>query len=251
MILPTAVALLFLAILLLYFSRRRSFLLVVLTILGVGLAGAEPLPRALLATLDSPFAELAPPEWGESNAIILLGSGTVRIGGKSFPDVIGYGRVTEAATAYRACVAGGHSCTIVASGGAPRGQAEAEADVMAETLIGLGVPESDIVRETRSRNTFENARFTRQALIDKSFERIFLITSGFHMRRSLLYFRHFGISAKPLPAFTLEPEKTWIPVAFNVALTDIALHEYVGMVRYRFYNAMGWNPDPIEPDMGV
>jgi hypothetical protein len=35
-----------------------------------------------------------------------------------------------------------------------------------------------------------------------------------------------------------------VPVGYNLALADFAVHEYTGIQRFRFYNAMGWNPKP-------
>jgi hypothetical protein len=36
-------------------------------------------------------------------------------------------------------------------------------------------------------------------------------------------------------------------MAYNFALTDFALHEWIGIARYHVYNALGWNPARIHP----
>jgi len=221
--------------------RRLSLALSVMAVAGLALAGTPWLPGDLLDRLRRPYAALPAPEWGGSNAIVVLGSGSVRIGDRSFLDAVGYGRMATAAMAYRTCKAEGHECKIIASGGAPRDQLRSEADVMSAALAALGIPSADIERETRSRNTFENARLTSALLKDAPFDRVFVVTSAFHMKRSLMMFEQFGVEATPIPAFELGPTGSSLPLGFNIVLFDIVLHEYAGLLQYHIYNAMGWN----------
>ncbi len=247
MILPASFVLLVVAILLLLANRRGFSIVVILTMLLVlWMSGTSPVPQRLLSELQQPFLDLPPPEWSDSNAIVVLGSGTVQIGTETNPTATGSGRIDTAVAIWRDCKAAGHDCNIVVSGGDPRGKGVAEADVFAETLQALGVPSDDILRDTKSRNTFENARLSRDLLTERKFDRIFLVTSGYHMRRSLLFFRHFGLSTRPVPAFMLETDPGWLPVAGNMTLADAVLHEILGMLQYRVYNAFGWYPPPID-----
>jgi len=101
------------------------------------------------------------------------------------------------------------------------------------------VKADDIILETASKNTWENARYSSQLLTGN--DRVYLVTSGMHMRRSILYFQHFGIDARPVRADYLSPARGWQPNAFNVLLTTAAMHEYIGVWRYYVYNALGWN----------
>ncbi len=244
-------SLLVIAIVLLVVGRRRfgGWLMVVCLVVLV-IAGTEFTPRIMLEALGAPFTEQPPPEWAASNAIILLGAGSIKIGKSVYPPAMAYGRTTKAAEAYRSCRVGPKLCIIVVSGGDPREQGIAEADLYAATLMKLGVRKSDIIVENKSRNTFENARFTARIVSEKGFDRYYLVTSGFHMRRSLLFFNHFGLDARPLPAFMAMPDKSWLPIAHNVLLTDVALYEYVGLLQYDIYNMMGWNPPPVQQKTG-
>ena len=248
MILPTLFVVLVLTIVLLLAGRRLvSALLMLAIVLVFGVTGTAPLPAWMLTSLQKPFLDLPPPVWADSNGIVLLGSGTVKLSREAGPGLGGYGRIERAVAAWRDCAAGGHDCTIIVSGGDPSNKGLSEADVFAGSLIALGVPQSDILREGASRNTFENARFTQRLLAERGFDRVFLVTSGFHMRRSLHYFRHFGVVAEPLPALVLQPQPGLLPRAVNVGLADAALHEYVGLLRYHVYNLLGWNPEAVEP----
>jgi uncharacterized SAM-binding protein YcdF (DUF218 family) len=90
--------------------------------------------------------------------------------------------------------------------------------------------------ENRSRDTWENAEFSAQILHDAGIRRIYLVTHSWHMRRSLLAFRHFGLDPVPVsvrPAYT--PPFAWrrfiiSPVAWVNSF--IAFHEWVGLAYY-------------------
>lgn len=60
-----------------------------------------------------------------------------------------------------------------------------EANQLKKTLVRWGVPESDIISESESRNTYENALFTKKKLNEIGYKKRFLlITSALHMRRA-------------------------------------------------------------------
>ena len=55
------------------------------------------------------------------------------------------------------------------------------------------------------------------------------------------YFAHFGIETTPVRADYGRVDVRPMPLSFNFLLTDVAIHEYVGIWRYYVYNALGWN----------
>ena len=83
-----------------------------------------------------------------------------------------------------------------------------EADFIAKNLVDLGIPPSDILIENRSRNTIENAAFSKK-LIDQLGgirSRAVLITSAFHIPRATETFEQAGIPIRPYPcAFSILP----------------------------------------------
>lgn len=85
---------------------------------------------------------------------------------------------------------------IVATGGVLYPNVESEAAVMARFLEGLGVPASQIKVEGKSRTTFENAEFTYRLIGPQS---ICLVTSAYHMPRSVRIFKSFGFKVTPVP----------------------------------------------------
>lgn len=82
-----------------------------------------------------------------------------------------------------------------------------EAEHMRQAALELGVPEEDIILENASLNTVENIRFALEALqqtlgLDR-LQRVLLVTTAYHMRRSLAIARQLfpaHIAVLPCPA---------------------------------------------------
>lgn len=204
-------------------------------------AGCGPLTAMLLGHLQAGFApDVA--QWGKRNAIILLGAGTVRSGaGAIEPSLFANGRILRAAELYRSCKATGADCKLEVSGGDAMKLQQAEADVYAVTLDRLGVPRADLILEARSMNTFQNAQFSKPLLVAYGADKVVLVSSAAHLKRALLYFAHFGIRGDAVRGDYVTARYDWLPDSGNLAYADLAIHEYIGVLRYHVYNAMGWN----------
>jgi len=228
--------------------RRCSRVLLVLAVAWVLVVGCGLLPGLLLTRLQSGFAADQPVAWGQRNAIVLLGAGTVRVAGTDQiePGLFAQARINKAAVLYHACEQTGHECLLEVSGGDARGLGQSEAEVYAGILRQLGVDDGDLLLESRSMNTWQNAQFSGPLLEAYGADRVLLVSSGFHLRRGMLYFSHFGIHATPVSADHLGAITTWMPLAWNFAMADVALHEYAGVARYHWYNLMGWNARAVE-----
>jgi uncharacterized SAM-binding protein YcdF (DUF218 family) len=199
----------------------------------------------LLGRLQSGFApDVA--QWGQRNAIILLGAGTVRSGaGAVEPSLYANGRILRAAELYRSCKATGADCKVEVSGGDAMKLRQAEADVYAITLDRLGIPRADLVLEARSMNTFQNAQFSKPLLMAYGADKVVLVSSAVHLKRAVLYFAHFGIRGEAVRGDYVTARYDWLPTSENLSFADFAIHEYIGVARYHFYNAMGWNAPKI------
>jgi uncharacterized SAM-binding protein YcdF (DUF218 family) len=67
-------------------------------------------------------------------------------------------------------------------------------------LLQLNVPDSAILIENNSKNTLENARFSKTVIEQKHLQPPYLlVTSAFHMRRSLMIFKNAGVAVIPYP----------------------------------------------------
>ncbi|MDQ0011593.1 uncharacterized SAM-binding protein YcdF (DUF218 family) [Luteibacter jiangsuensis] len=240
--------LILLAIGLVLLVRRRSCggaAVVVLSLAWLFFAGCGPLTGMLLGRLQAGFApDVA--QWGQRNAIILLGAGTVRSGaGAIEPSLYANGRILRAAELYRSCKATGADCKVEVSGGDAMKLRQAEADVYAITLERLGLPRTDLVLEARSMNTFQNAQFSKPLLMAYGADKVVLVSSAVHLKRAVLYFAHFGIRGEAVRGDYVTARYDWLPTSENLSFADFALHEYIGVARYHFYNAMGWNAPKI------
>ena len=105
-------------------------------------------------------------------------------------------------------------------------------------LINLGISATEIMIENKSRDTFENAKFTRDICIRSDYKKPILITSAYHLKRSILSFEKVGLEVIPFPAsFKSWKDKQYGWTAYlpgNFAKASIALKEYAGLIFYRF-----------------
>ena len=221
--------------------RRSSRAIVVVTLLGFFAIGCGVVPRLLLPLLQKPYAIRAPANWAPSNAIVLLTAGGSLARGTIEPGSSAFGRIAETVVLYRDCRRANARCTVLVTGGDASKLDEPLSVTYARTLLQLGVPSSDQVLETRSMNTWENAEFSLPLLRSIGAQRVWLVTSGTHMRRGMLCFEHFGIHATPMRADYAHGVRSKLPIAINFALTDAALHEFLGVAAYHLYAKTGWN----------
>ncbi|MGB5960876.1 MAG: YdcF family protein [Coleofasciculaceae cyanobacterium] len=158
-------------------------------------------------------------------------------------------RVLYGAQLYRQ----GKAPLIIASGGRInwRGGGSAESADMAEIMITLGVPDSAILQDPTSFNTYQNAVNVQQILKKQGIRKILLVTSAMHMPRSLAIFQRLGIDTVAAPTDFLvtqqelaEPNSSIeasllniVPDAFRLEMTTRALKEYLGTLIYRL---RGW-----------
>jgi uncharacterized SAM-binding protein YcdF (DUF218 family) len=205
--------------------------------------GCGPAVALLLQPLQSGFSSESAVMGASRAVIVVLGAGTATDPSQKAPVIaaIGYGRVTKAAELYRSCAQQSVSCVVLISGGDPQRHGASEASVYATALTALGVPPKDQILEEHSLNTWQNAQFSSALLRAQAGDRIYLVSSGVHLRRSELYFAHFGVQAIPVRGDYEEPIGSLVPLAYNLAFADLALHEYVGLARFHVYEWLGLN----------
>ncbi|AIF48330.1 YdcF family protein [Dyella japonica] len=222
--------------------------LAVLLFFGIG-CGA--LPRLLTRSLQGAYEVDPAIAWAPRNAIVMLGAGTAVAGDQALqPSFFVDGRLLRAAQLYRACKAAGKECHLVVSGGDSQDHGEPEAVVYGRALRSLGVPEADMSLESLSMSTWQNAQFARPILVAYAPQHIVLVTSAIHLRRSLLYFAHFGIVPQPVAGDWINTRREVAPDSWDFFVMDATLHEYLGILRYEVYNALGWNAPKAPPLAG-
>lgn len=115
-----------------------------------------------------------------------------------------------------------------------------EGEKIREFLHKAGIPDSVIVYETQSRNTHENAVFTKPVLQKEApGGKYLLITSAFHMRRSLACFAKEGIKVTPYSVdrysgpWKFEFDYMFLPGAETLSDWNILFHEWIGCISYK------------------
>jgi uncharacterized SAM-binding protein YcdF (DUF218 family) len=224
-------------------SGRVLFIIAAVLFLLVG----SGIPANLMLNRLQDGLPVRTEDWGTANAIVLLGAGSEMTDQGPEMAAFSYGRLTKAFELYRFCKSRSEDCRIISSGGDPRGFGKSEAELYAEALERMGAARADLVVEGRSNNTWQNAQFTAEILTGQQPDRVVLVTSGLHVRRSLLYFSHFGVRSTGVRADYAHANVSLLPNAYNILLTDLAIHEYLGVLRYHVYNLLGWNVQAVRP----
>ena len=116
-----------------------------------------------------------------------------------------------------------------------------ESDQIKMFLQKLGIPDSAMIYENKSRNTHENATMTKPYLQKISPNgKYLLVTSAFHMRRSLGCFTHEGINVTPYSTdrysgpWKFEFDYCFLPDAATLLDWNTLLHEWFGCITYKF-----------------
>lgn len=125
-----------------------------------------------------------------------------------------------------------------------------EAKPAHELWTALGVPEAQMEFESKSRNTWENAVFTRDIVHPKPGEKFFLVTSAWHMPRSMGIFRQIGfdVTAFPVDYRTYGTARDYLlsQAAYErVTMFDLAAKEWIGLIAYHLSGKTdAWFPGP-------
>ena len=75
-----------------------------------------------------------------------------------------------------------------------------ESDALSAFLVGQGVPEAALERESKSHSTRQNAHYAAELLLPRGLRRVWLVTCEWHMPRALRCFEGAGFQPEPLPA---------------------------------------------------
>jgi uncharacterized SAM-binding protein YcdF (DUF218 family) len=213
---------------------------------GIGMAAASVILLAALGFLPAGDLLARPledrfPHWdgrgGAPHGIVVLGgkisSGLSRDHGEAV--VVSDGaRIVAMLKLARAYP----EARIVYSGGDASlfGNQSAEASFVGPLLDSFGVSSNRVTLESRSRNTAENAHFTKQLVKPNPGERWLLVTSAQHMPRAVGCFRKVGFPVEAFPVgWRVEKQSDFLePKIFSerLARLDSAAYEWIGLLAY-------------------
>jgi uncharacterized SAM-binding protein YcdF (DUF218 family) len=236
---PPGSVIIALLVLALYLYRRQpgTAKIVIIVTLFFYLFTISFISDRLIGSLEGKYQ---PPQEVAGDVIVMLGGGATL----DTPNVYGQGhlsgfaanRLLTAAQLYHML-----HVPIVVSGGKVLDTTGSEADIAKVILIGLGVPEEAIIPENQSLNTTENAKFTKIVMEQYGFKQPILVTSAFHMERSVMQFTKVDLVVTPYPTdyqtnvqSKFQPHQLW-PSAVALLNTSLALKEYLGMLVINWY----------------
>lgn len=132
---------------------------------------------------------------------------------------------------------------ILITGGTPSLSGEVltpEALNLKSVFIYCGIPEKNIITESNSRNTRENATYSKRVIDSLQLKgKFLLITSAFHMRRAEGCFKKVNIDVDiyPVDYYTtgtkLTPDRMVIPSPEALNKWSMLIHEITGYIVYK------------------
>ena len=173
--------------------------LMIASVVLLAISGFSPLGYLLLYPLEQRF-----PPWDATRG---APDGVIVLGGSVDADISaahGTAVISSAADRVIASAALAHrypNTRILFTGGSASllSNDAREADYAASLFESLGISRERLIMERRSRNTQENAEFSRAMAAPKAGERWLLVTSAYHMPRSVGLFRKAGFSVEAHP----------------------------------------------------
>jgi len=164
-----------------------------------------------------------------ADAIVVFGGGVGESGRAS--DSSYQERVKQAVDLYHA----GLAPTVVFSSGFV--YLFEEARLMKAMAAASGVPESDVILETRAGSTHDNVVFARDIADRRGWRRVLLVSSPYHMRRATLTWRKLAPGVEVIAVPT--GESRFYEHDFGASPQQIRgiVHEYAAIV---YYWAKGW-----------
>lgn len=238
-LLPPGLFIAILAVLCLWLYRRTQRgvgILAIITALFY-LVSTPLVGDTLMRSLEGRYQ---PPQAVSGDVIVMLGGGATA----DTPNVHGKGHLTGFAANRLLTAAQLQRITgvpVIVSGGQVFANTGKEAEIAQHILRGLGVADDKIIVEGQSLNTAENAKFTKKILNERGFTSPILVTSAFHMERSVQQFAKFDIAVTPYPTdyqtntrFIFEWHQLW-PRADAFYNTQLAIKEYLGLMAIRWF----------------
>ena len=217
-------------------SLGRKLMVVAVALLAI--CGFSPLGNFVLYPLESRFPPWDPAR-GAPDGIVVLG-GAIDGDLSAAHGVAVFRGAADRVIAAAELARRYPNARIIYSGGSGNliSDDAREADYAAAVFESLGVSKERLTMERRSRNTQENAEFSKAIAAPKSGERWLLVTSAYHMPRSVGLFRKAGFAVEPYPVDWRVGGRDdlwnfWIIAVDGLDCVDTGIREWIGLVAYR------------------
>jgi uncharacterized SAM-binding protein YcdF (DUF218 family) len=211
--------------------------LMVVAVVLLAISGFSPVGKWVLYPLEQRF-----PPWDAARG---APDGIVVLGGSINPELSAAHGVAVSTAAADRLIAGAAlarqypKARIIFTGGSSNliSNDAREADYVTAVFESLGISKDRLEIDRRARNTAENAEFSKALAQPKSGERWLLVTSAYHMPRSVGLFRKAGFAVEPYPVGWrvggfADLFKFSIFAIEGLDCTDTGIREWMGLVAY-------------------
>lgn len=237
---PIPLLILALLIVFIFYRRRWARVMLIITLCTISVLSLPLTANLLLSWLEIPpvkIDDLAP----QYDAVVVLtGMTNLRITADgSRKNGVEFEGAVDRIIAGIQIIHSGKAQSLILSGGSGDlfNQGALEAPRLKEFAVSMGIAEQQIIVEKRSRNTFENAKYTAQIARENGFDTLLLITSSFHMRRALACFQKQELNPDVFPV-DFRSYRRFYPndlIPSSEALADVRIveRELIGLLAYK------------------
>jgi len=217
-------------------SRKKTVILIIADIIILYSLSIEPVKNIILSPLENYASPIDLKLNHHADYIVVIGGGTIN----SSPEEDGMGSLTSDAmkrALYGIYLAGIFKVPVIFSGGEiSSSQKESESEIALRIMKRYAPEEIKLLKEDQARTTSENAEFVKTKFNPK---KIILVTSAYHMKRSLYSFTKAGMECIAAPTdYKIDGPRynatSFIPKTGEMDDLYKGLKEYAGLIFYRF-----------------
>ena len=198
------------------------------------------LPNLLISLLENQYAPFNQEQTVEntSDHILVLGAGHIsdpKLSANSKLTSNALGRLVEGIRIHGLIP----DSKLVLSGGLGI-ETESQAEVLKATALILGVKIEDILTLNTTKNTADEAKQYKHTFGNQY--QLILVTEAYHMPRAMMHFTKLGLNPIPAPANNIYKRGEnieccrWLTNSSNIYKTEIAIHEWAGMLWAKMSN---------------
>jgi uncharacterized SAM-binding protein YcdF (DUF218 family) len=211
------------------FGRRLTWI----SLIALILFGMPVVSYSMLLALESGLP-LTPPPDHPPQAIVVLGAEVIRAHQEKLgirPGLLTLDRLRTAAALHRRT-----GLPILVTGGTTQPDTPAVGLVMEQSLKDdFQAPPRWV--ESKSIDTWENARFSADILRAEGITSVYVVTHSWHMRRAVLAFQGTGLTVTAAPTSFDDPLgpdlDDFLPRASGWQTGYFAIHEWIGYAWYK------------------